>query len=380
MTLTLVLFAGLAGHAEDQGILEDSALAWRWTMAGGHLSASLENKADGTRLAFSGECFQLQLGDGRVIKATDFQREGVPHTEQLSAEPASPNVARHFAGHRLTREFSDQQDHLTATWQASLRDGTTYLQQELTLRATGGDVWIKAITLFDQPLAEARTVGEVDGSPVVAGTFFGGCENPMAENRVTADHEMSCRLTRNAELKDGETLSEGFVWGVAEPGQMRRGVLAYINAARAHPTRPFLHYNSWFDIAWDKQKFNETQCLDAIDQFGRQRCKADHHLFMGHTQVLDVPVMKWESKSMDLVKMPENSMGSGVLWNFEVNEVLMVTYRATKMVLLLPCHNTMTAVKVARLFLERVVRYHGLLMILVSDKDHLFMSQFGKQL
>jgi len=270
ITLALVLLSGFAGRAEDQGILEDQALAWRWNVAGGHLSATLVNKADGTRLELSGECFELQLGDGRVVKAADFKPEGVPHTETLPAEPASPNVARHFAGRALIREFSDVHDHLTATWQASLRNGTTYVQQELTLRATGGNVWIKAITLFDQPLAEGRTVGVVDGSPVVVGTFFCGCENPMAENRVSADHEVSCRLTRNAELKDGETLSQGFVLGVAEPGQIRRGVLAYINSARAHPTRPFLHYNSWFDIAWDKQKFNETQCLDAIDQFGQQ--------------------------------------------------------------------------------------------------------------
>jgi len=239
ITLALVLLSGFAGRAEDQGILEDQALAWRWNVAGGHLSATLVNKADGTRLELSGECFELQLGDGRVVKAADFKPEGVPHTETLPAEPASPNVARHFAGRALIREFSDVHDHLTATWQASLRNGTTYVQQELTLRATGGNVWIKAITLFDQPLAEGRTVGVVDGSPVVVGTFFCGCENPMAENRVSADHEVSCRLTRNAELKDGETLSQGFVLGVAEPGQIRRGVLAYINSARAHPTRPF---------------------------------------------------------------------------------------------------------------------------------------------
>ena len=50
------------------------------------------------------------------------------------------------------------------------------------------------------------------------------------------------------------------------------------------------------------------------------------------------------------------------------------------MVVLLPCHNTMTAMKVARLFLEGVVRYHGLPRSIISDRDHLFMSQFWKQL
>jgi len=129
---------------------------------------------------------------------------------------------------------------------------------------------IKGITLFDQPVADAKTAGTVDGSPVVAGTFFCGYEHPMAQNIVAGNDEVECRLIRNAVLKDGETLVQSFVLGVAAPGQMRRGFLAYLERARAHPYRPFLHYNSWFDIAWDKQKFNEAQSLDAIDQFGVQ--------------------------------------------------------------------------------------------------------------
>jgi len=167
-------------------------------------------------------------------------------------------------------EFSDARDHLIANWKASLREGSTYVQQELTLRASGGDVWIKEIVLFDQQVPGAKTVGVMDGSPVVAGTFFCGYEHPMAQNTVEGDHYVRCRLTRNAALRDGETLVQSFVLGMATPGQMRRGFLAYTERERAHPYRPFLHYNSWFDIAWDKQKFNEAQSLNAIEQFGRQ--------------------------------------------------------------------------------------------------------------
>src|SRR5208282_5003118 len=140
----------------------------------------------------------------------------------------------------------------------------------LTLRASGGDVWIKEIVLFDQKVPGAKTVGVMDGSPVVAGTLFCGYEHPMAQNTVEGDHYVRCRLTRNAALRDGETLVQSFVLGLATPGQMRRGFLAYTERERAHPYRPFLHYNSWFDIAWDKQKFNEAQSLNAIEQFGRQ--------------------------------------------------------------------------------------------------------------
>jgi hypothetical protein len=261
----------LSVHADEiKGRLENNAIAWQWDLSSGKLASTLNDKADGTLLNINSECFQLVLGDGRRIKASDFKLVGAPRTEELSTEPKSPALAHHFAGRQMGLEFSDARDHLMANWKASLREGSTYMQQELTLRASGGDVWLKEIVLFDQQVPGAKTVGVVDGSPVVAGTFFCGYEHPMAQNTVAGDHYVRCRLARNTALKDGETLVQSFVLGVIPPHQMRRGFLAYIERERAHPYRPFLHYNSWFDIAWDKQKYNEAQSLDAIEQFGRQ--------------------------------------------------------------------------------------------------------------
>lgn len=261
----------LSVHAdENRGRLENNAVAWQWDLSSGKLASTLNDKADGTSLNIHSECFQLVMGDGRTIEASDFKLIRAPRTEELSTEPESPTWAHHFAGRQMVLEFSDARDHLIANWKASLREGSTYVQQELTLRASGGDVWIKEIVLFDQQVPGAKTVGVMDGSPVVAGTFFCGYEHPMAQNTVEGDHYVRCRLTRNAALRDGETLVQSFVLGLATPGQMRRGFLAYTERERAHPYRPFLHYNSWFDIAWDKQKFNEAQSLNAIEQFGRQ--------------------------------------------------------------------------------------------------------------
>ena len=58
--------------------------------------------------------------------------------------------------------------------------------------------------------------------------------------------------------------------GVASPGQMRRAFLRYIERERPRPYQPFLHYNSWYDIAWGNRKFNEAQSLDAIGRIGRE--------------------------------------------------------------------------------------------------------------
>ena len=270
MTFALAMLLSVAGRAQDEGKLENSAMIWQWHLSSGRLSAAVTNLADGTSLDLHGECFQLELSDGKVVKASQWKMVGAPETAALAVDPASPSLAAHFTGRQVILEFSDEADRLSATWQVSLRAGANYLEQALTLRASGGDVLIKKITLFDQAVPDAKMAGVVDGSPVVAGTFFCGYEQPMAQNTVAGDHEVQCQFTRNAVLKDGETLVQSFVLGVAAPGQMRRGFQAYIERARAHPYRPFLHYNSWFDIAWDNQKFNEAQSLDAIEQFGRE--------------------------------------------------------------------------------------------------------------
>ncbi|HWY29815.1 MAG TPA: hypothetical protein VNX46_03615 [Candidatus Acidoferrum sp.] len=280
--LTLHLLSVYAN--ENKGRLANNAITWQWDLSSGKLTSVLNNRINGASFNINSECFQLVLGDGRTIKASDLTPVSAPRTVELPAEPASAAVARLFPERQMTLELSDERDHLLATWQADLRDGSTYLRQKLTLRASGGDVWIKEITLFDQPVPDAKTIGVVDGSPVVAGTFFFGYEHSMALNTVAANHVVHCRLVRNAMLKDGETLVQSFVLGVASPGQMRRAFLAYVESVRARPYRPFLHYNSWFDIAWDNQKFNETQSLNAIRQFSLQLVQArgaqmDSYLF-----------------------------------------------------------------------------------------------------
>jgi hypothetical protein len=77
-------------------------------------------------------------------------------------------------------------------------------------------------------------------------------------------------------LKDGEVLTQSFVTGVTRHGQLRRGFLAYIEEERAHLYRPFLHYNSWYDISWAYRKFNEAESLDAINQIGTELTQKRH--------------------------------------------------------------------------------------------------------
>ncbi len=283
VVLSLGIIASFASPAG--GTLENEAIAWRWHIVNGTLrTEEVEDKLNHSKLKLTGECFQLKLGDGALVKASDFHLISPPEERPLAPEPKSPIVSRRFPGRQWVAEFVDTNHAISAEWRASLRDGSTYIRQELALRALGKDVLVREIILLDERIPGAKTLGTVGGSPVVAGNFFFGYEHPMANNTVEDDGEVRCSFVRNAVLRAGETLTQSVVIGVTRSGQLRREFLAYIERERAHPYRPFLHYNSWFDIAWDTRKYNEQECLSAIraigDELERKRgVRLDSYLF-----------------------------------------------------------------------------------------------------
>ena len=75
-----------------------------------------------------------------------------------------------------------------------------------------------------------------------------------------------------------------------------------------------------------------------------QRGKADTHLPRGKKGHLEIPVRKLESVSVDIISLREaTSRSSDVM----VDEILTVTDRATKMVVLIPCSGRWNAAEVA---------------------------------
>jgi hypothetical protein len=115
-------------------------------------------------------------------------------------------------------------------------------------------------------------MGTVDGSPVVAGNMFFACEHPISKSQILQENlpQLRCSLLCGAALKPGELLMQSTVIGVAPEGQLRRGFLYYVERERAHPYRPFLHYNSWYDIGYGGEKIRESQCMEVIELFGRE--------------------------------------------------------------------------------------------------------------
>ncbi len=81
----------------------------------------------------------------------------------------------------------------------------------------------------------------------------------------------------NRQLKPGDTIKYSSVIGHAVSGSLRRGVLEYIEASRARKYKPFLHYNSWYDICEQGSDglfvMDSDQCLDVMKAWQRDFIK-----------------------------------------------------------------------------------------------------------
>ncbi|MFZ2642203.1 MAG: enterotoxin [Verrucomicrobiia bacterium] len=252
--------------------LKNAVISMSWTCGPqGIRPSSLCDEQTGQKLALSGELFQIILADGQCYAASTFALDGKPRVAKLVQNSKAARLAARITGRQVEATLRSADGRLRAVWRAILHDGANYIRQEISVTAVGQDCVIKEIVCMDEAVAGARVAGRTDGSPVVAGSLFFGCEDPHA--LAAGEGRVSFRLQRNAPLRKGEMVTQSMVAGVAPPGQMRRAFLCYLERERAHPYRPYLHYNSWYDISWRGELFDQATSLEAIRLFGERFIK-----------------------------------------------------------------------------------------------------------
>jgi hypothetical protein len=258
----------------SQIVLENDMLAVRWSFADGMVAASevalrpLPERPDEKSIPLSRDIFVLQLNDGKVLRSSELEIKEGPLIESLAVDSEASRSAVHFPGQQAVVRFEDATGQLSVTWHAILRDGSNYLRQELSFRALNRDLPIRQVELFDFTAPEARVVGTVKGSPVTVGDAFFGFEHPLSTCEAKQG-QVKCSMARELPLKAGQKVTYSSVIGISPPGQMRRGFLNYVERERARPYRPFLHYNSWYDIGFNNP-YDQAAALDVIHSFGSE--------------------------------------------------------------------------------------------------------------
>ena len=100
-----------------------------------------------------------------------------------------------------------------------------------------------------------------------------------------------------------------------------------------------------------------------------QKAKIEHQRPGGMLEPMDIPQWKWDNISMDFVTHLSRSVrGHDSIW--------VIVDRLTKCAHFLPINQKMNMDKLADLYVQEIVRLHGVLVSIVSDRDSRFTSRF----
>ena len=251
-------------------VLENAVLLCEWDISGGQLKPNhfVDKPAGAAIDAGQAECFQLVLDGGRILRASELRIIGKPKIRNIEPDPKSCRLGEQYAGKEILITLGLPDENLEVLWRAILRDGSNYVRQEITFTAKNKAIDIKEIVLWELA-AKAEVKGIVDGSPVVASNMFFAFENPLSKS-TSDSNGFKCSLPYTTRLEAGERLEYSSVFGVVPAGQLRRSFLYYIERERVHPYRPFLHYNSWYDIGYGAEKIQPEQFIEVVELFGKE--------------------------------------------------------------------------------------------------------------
>ena len=257
--------------AQTGGRLANDRIEASWILRGGHLgsltiydkAAPADVKAGSIVLQIP---FSIELKNTGVLHAADLQVDGEARVEHLAPNESAARTSEKLPGVTVHYALSDPKGLFNADWALTLRQGSAYVRQILTINAANAPVPLSSVAMVDTRIAGIALAGTVKGSPLTAGDFFLGFESPLSQSSVVGDRGV-CELESGVPLGAGQSAQFSAVVGVATHGQMRRDFLAYLERERAHPYRTFLHYNSWFDIGFFSP-YSQQDALNRIHAIG----------------------------------------------------------------------------------------------------------------
>jgi hypothetical protein len=259
--------------------LTSDTVSQTWTVTDGHLkTAELVDKLSGLKVPMTQEAFTLSFEKRKKLKASELKITSGPEIEVLQPDAGASRLSQRIAGKQIVMTMESQDGSVQCIYKLIGRDDTNYIRQELTIRAVKDDQPLRRIMLIDLPLRFPTVDAPITlkGAPVVSGNFFCGFEHPLADNMVGAYMSDSGHAEGSLERKTSIPAGQSFVCsgviGVSHDGQMRRDFSQYLEHERAHPYRPFLHYNSWYDIGYFS-RFDEAAALDVVNSFGTEMVK-----------------------------------------------------------------------------------------------------------
>jgi transposase InsO family protein len=128
-----------------------------------------------------------------------------------------------------------------------------------------------------------------------------------------------------------------------------------------------------------KRHYEFPNMKDKVSKFIKQcvscqQNKHSTHAKYGEAQAMEPPTAPWTNITMDFVtQLP---VSKDPVTNYVYDSIFVVVDRFTKAAEFVPFRHSYTAEQLARVFLDRIVRHHGIPESIVSDRDKLFTSNY----
>jgi hypothetical protein len=172
--------------------------------------------------------------------------------------------------------------------------------------------------------------------------------------------------------------SKGILWFgdrlvVPKNPELRKKILdeAHLSKFSMHPSSNKMYHDLRSLYWWTRRKRKIAKYIFECDTC--QRVKASHLKVAGTLQPLPIPSWKWEDICMDfIVGLPNTSWHHDSVW--------VIVDRLTKTAHFLPVHTTHKTEKYAEIYIDQIVRLHGIPKTIVSDRGALFVARFWEQL
>ncbi|GAU51265.1 hypothetical protein TSUD_412520 [Trifolium subterraneum] len=158
---------------------------------------------------------------------------------------------------------------------------------------------------------------------------------------------------------------------VPNDADLKRSILeeAHKSGFSIHPGSTKMYHDQKKNYWWPNMK---TEIAEFVSRcIVCQQVKIEHQKPAGPLQPLEIPEWKWEHITMDFVtSLPRNQKGEDSIW--------VIVDRLTKSAHFIAVKSTYKASRYAEIFLEEIVKLHGVPLSIVSDRDPTFTSHFWR--
>ncbi|GAU29936.1 hypothetical protein TSUD_360510 [Trifolium subterraneum] len=158
---------------------------------------------------------------------------------------------------------------------------------------------------------------------------------------------------------------------VPNDADLKRSILeeAHKSGFSIHPGSTKMYHDLKKNYWWSNMK---TEIAEFVSRcIVCQQVKIEHQKLAGPLQPLEIPEWKWEHITMDFVTgLPRNQKGEDSIW--------VIVDWLTKSAHFIAVKSTYKASRYAEIFLEEIVKLHGVPLSIVSDRDPTFTSHFWR--